>query len=208
MTIISCSPPGTSSTKSDPLSIRYGLQQLTSHLDSSRLELSLSCRNLWWSLANMSCNLLVFVVWMNAIHDYNRSFSSTGGSKAFHVFVDFSITGPKRSVLSFFFTLLFCLVGEGLIKLEYLRGCQFLMFLYMIFSKINNSIQLEITKIKRNRVVRTWGIIREGLLEGGALIETLQSVLTISLTDVQSSIGLGVGWISFSWLYTTVSVTF
>ena len=75
----------------------------------------------------------------------------------------------------------------------------------MIFSKINNSIQLEITKIKRNRVVRTWGIIREGLLEGGALIETLQSVLTISLTDVQSSIGLGVGWISFSSLYNLYS---
>ena len=75
----------------------------------------------------------------------------------------------------------------------------------MIFSKINNSIQLEITKIKRNRVVRTWRIIREGLLEGGALIETLQSVLTISLTDVQSSIGLGVGWISFSSLYNLYS---
>ena len=76
----------------------------------------------------------------------------------------------------------------------------------MIFSKINNSIQLEITKIKRNRVVRTWGIIREGLLEGGALIETLQSVLTISLTDVQSSIGLGVGFLSPR--YTTFTVTF
>ena len=129
MTIISCSPPGTSSTKSDPLSIQYGLQQLTSHLDSSKLEPSLSCRNLWWSLANMSCNLLVFVVWMNPIHDYNRSFSFTGGSKAFHVFVNLSITGAKWSVLPFFFALLLCLLGEGLVKLEYLRGCQFLMFL-------------------------------------------------------------------------------
>ena len=77
----------------------------------------------------MSCNLLVFVAWMNAIHDYNRSFSFTGGSKTFNVFVNLSITGPKRSVLSFFFSLLFCLLGEGLIKVEYLRGCQFLMFL-------------------------------------------------------------------------------
>ena len=129
MTIISCSPPGTSSTKSDPLSIQYGLQQLTSHLDSSKLEPSLLCRNLWWSLANMSCNLLVFVAWMNAIHDYNRSFSFIGGSKTFNLFVNLSITGPKRSVLSFFFTLLFCLLGEGLVKLEYLWGCQFLIFL-------------------------------------------------------------------------------
>ena len=67
----------------------------------------------------MSSNLLVSVVWMNTIHDYNRSFSFSGGSKTFHVLVNLSITGPKLTVLLFFFTLLFCLVGEGLIKLEY-----------------------------------------------------------------------------------------
>ena len=84
------------------------------------------------------------------------------------------------------------------LKLEYLRGCQFLMFLYMIFSKINNSIQLEITKIKRNsedlrdysrKAIRRWGLNR----------------VTISLTDVQSSIGFRVGWICFSSLYNLYS---